>query len=111
MLDIKAALRVDVGTPTSSDNGSVTTCNFATADKSTIVSLVRHEPVGDLLKNVLAADPDAKAFPGIIDEAVLQIKIGQITVRKGKVGFAISVMPVPTQEALVQLARQSAGKA
>lgn len=109
-VDIQAAVHVTVGEAKSSNNGSVTICSFETADKSTIVNLSRYEPVSDLLKNTLEADPAAKPLAGVGDEAVLQIKIGQLTMRVGEIGIALSVIAVPSEAALVQLARTIAGR-
>jgi hypothetical protein len=110
-VDIKAALKVAVEAPASSYNGDASICMFATADKTSTVTLARFEPVGDLLTKTLASDPEAKAITSVVDEAVLQLKAGRITVRKGTTGFVLTVAPPPTEAELIQLARTVAGKA
>jgi hypothetical protein len=109
--DITAALHVTVEPGTESGGGGVTTvCSYATADESTTVEVTRHEPVGDLIADTLAGDPKAEAYPGILEEAVIQLEMGQITVRVKDVGLVIHASPAPDEVALVQLARVGAGK-
>lgn len=109
--DIDAALHLTVGEGEPSDEGSVAVCRFKTDDGSTTIKLSRYEPVGDLIKNTLAGDPKAKELPGVGDEAVDQIHIGQLTMRVGEIGVVVSVLPAPTLDGLVQLARTAAGRA
>ena len=103
--DIDAALHVTVADGVLTGEGSVTVCTFTTADTTTTVTVTRHEPIGDLLGQTLAGDPDATEFAGVGDDAVEQPHIGQITVAAEDLGIVIKVAPVPSRDALVQLAR------
>lgn len=111
-VDIDAALQVTVEAgqqQSEQDNAAV--CSFETADNgSTHVAVFLYEPVGNLLANTLAGDPSAEALSGVGDEAVKQLEIGQITMRVGETGVVITVVPTPTEAALVQLARTAAGR-
>jgi uncharacterized secreted protein with C-terminal beta-propeller domain len=68
--DIASAFKVTVGAGTKSAPSDVTTCTFQSADHNTNVHVFRYERGGDLLKNILAADKDAKTCPGIGDDCV-----------------------------------------
>jgi hypothetical protein len=109
-LDIKAALQVAVGPGTGSEQATFPACTFTTADGATTILVVRHDPLGDLIKTTLASDPKAKALGGVGDEAVDQIGMGQVTMGFRGVGVVIRVMPAPSLAALVQLARVAGGK-
>lgn len=55
-------------------------------------------------------DGGATVPVGVGDEAVKQLELGTIIVRVGEIGVVITVVPSPTEAALVQLARTAVGK-
>ena len=107
--DIAAALQLNVLEGKLYEDTGVTICAFEGADHFGTVEVSRFEPVGDLIKNTLAADPAANELAGVGDEAVEQIALGQVTVRMGDVGVVISSTPDPELDGLVQLARIAVG--
>ena len=105
--DIDAALNVAVGEAFPTTDSDVTTCTYKSADGETIVNVFRYERGDDLLSSIRAADPDAKTVSGIGDDAVEQANIGSIATTIGSIGIKIGVSPVPSTDALEQLATAS----
>ena len=105
--DIDAALHVAVGEAFPTTDSDVTTCTYKSADGETIVNVFRYERGDDLLSNIRAADPDAKTVSGIGDDAVEEANIGSIATTIGSIGIKVGVSPVPSTDALEQLAKAS----
>jgi hypothetical protein len=105
----KANIEKAVGVPMGdgkqvSDDGSTSACAFQSADHNTNVTVVKFERAGDLIKNTKAADPNAKAVAAG-DEAVMDAKLGKITMQIGEIGITISITPAPSEDALAALAK------
>ena len=107
--DIAAALQLNVLEGQLFDEGDVTVCAFESADHFSTVEVSRYEPVGDLVANTSAADPNAEDVTGVGDEAVAQMDLGRLTMRVGEVGVVITSAPDPELDGLVQLARIAVG--
>lgn len=103
--DIATALQATVGAGNPIDQGDTTACTFQSADHNTNVHVFRYERGGDLLKNIRAADKDAKTCTGIGDDCVEEVALGKITFTIGEIGISIDSDSTPTAAQLEQVAK------
>jgi hypothetical protein len=103
--DIQTSFQATVGAGNKVDNGETTACTFQSADHNTNVHVVRYERAGDLLKNIRAADKDAKTCTGIGDDCVEEVALGTITLTVGEIGIAVSIDATVTAAQLEQIGK------
>jgi hypothetical protein len=104
--NIEKAVGVPVGAGTPGPQTDNTqTCSWQSADHNTNVNVVKYERAGDLLKDVSAADPNAKPLVGTDHDGLIDVPLGQITMQIGEIGISVSITPAPSEAAQVALAK------